>query len=124
MGKRFIALSAVSLCVLATSAAHADTYRFLSKDDEGAASFINETSINRVGDGTTVWSLTITGEYMNGGVPELAYYLMQHSLNCRTQRIRPAAMSTYTATGERVHSDDKGDVEGPVEPGTIEWDIY
>ena len=114
------------VCTLLSTApsAHADTYRYLSKDDDGAATFIDETTINRNGDTTTVWLLTITGEYLRGRTPLVAYYLIQQSLNCRTQRIRPAAMSTFSENGTRVHTDDAGAEEGPIEPGTIEQDIF
>ncbi len=115
----------VSIGILAvySPSAHADSYRYLSKDEGGSATFINLTTINRIGKSVSVWLLTITGGYLRGGSPKPAYYLMQQSLNCTKQRIRPAAMSTYTETGTRIASDDVGGEEGVIEPGTIDQDI-
>lgn len=104
--------------------AFGDTYRFLSRDDEGAATFIDESSINRVADTVTIWTLTITGDFMKGRTPKVAYYLMHNSFNCRTQRFRAAAMSTYNNVGTPVVSDESGTGEGPIEPGTIEQELY
>ncbi len=110
--------------LLLSSPASADTYRYLSKDGDGAVTFINESSINRVKNTVTVWTLTITGEYMKGDSPKTAYYLMQQSFQCRTQRFRAIEMSAYGPAGSPISSDDQGSADGAIEPGTIEQDLY
>lgn len=124
MKSRFKVIAAGCATIMTSSAASADTYRYLSKDDEGSATFIDETTLNRNGDIASVWLLTLAGKYLAGGSPKPAYYLLQQSLNCRTQRIRPSAMSTYDERGVRLASDDAGGEEGSIEPGTIEQDVF
>lgn len=124
MKVRLKTAGAALLMLFIPSSLLADTYRFIARDDDDAAVFINETSVNRVAEHVTVWMLALTGKYLKGDTPPAAYYLLQNSFDCRAQRVRPTAMSIFDAQGVRVHSDEKGAEEGVVEPGTIDQDVY
>lgn len=108
---------------LSTSAA-ADPYVYLARDGEDAAIFLAADTIAGSTDVRTVWLVNVNGDYLQGRRSATAYYLLQLSIRCQTQRYRPTAMSIYGADGSLLTSDRAGGEEGPIEPGTIEQTAF
>lgn len=115
------AIFAAALC---TTPAYADTYLFLGKSDDNAATFLDLTTMTKSDNQANVWLVTLTGDFLRDRPARIAYYVIRQSFRCKEQLSRPTGMSVYAASGTRLTTDDKGDQEGPVEPGTLEQDAW
>jgi hypothetical protein len=115
-------LVTMSLCFC--NGAKADVYRYVTKDDDGDAIFLDETTVVRVGARVDYWVLNIESTYLRGVAAKSAYYLTRQSVNCDTQTMRSTDMSIYGVTGKRLASDSAGNEESSIEPGTIEQSFF
>ena len=122
--KFFTCRVAGAVALVSAASASADTYRYITKDEDNAAIFLDESTVVRHGDVVSYWIMSIDGTYLRGGTPRYAYYLMHQTIDCAGQIMRPTEMSVYAATGVRITSDSRGAEAGPIEPGTIEQQLY
>jgi hypothetical protein len=107
-----------------SSSTAADPYVYLAREADDSAVFLAADTIAGSNDIRTVWLVNINGDYLHGRTSEFAYYLLQLSIHCQTQRYRPSAMSIYSSNGSLLTSDRAGGEEGPIEPGTIEQSAF
>ena len=106
------------------SPAMADTYRYLARDEDNNAVFLDDGSIVRDERFGSAWVIVISAPYLANRPAKYAYYLLKQDIDCVRQTLRPAGMSVYDAAGRRLEEDTKGGKAGSIEPGGMERSIF